>query len=154
MVTCSAETFCYVHWNTQNSLRLPESAFEALQLWCTPQPRTEDEQAATNQARYTAHFYGNTRAFSTSSLDELFCCVSRPHASTLCPWTELRSYGSAGQDGRNFPFSIKELLRINNALSIMSEKHDVLFRRESMVGKYFIIELQTCGRMDTWNGPI
>jgi len=33
----------------------------------------------------------------------------------------------------------------------MSEKPDVLFRRESMVGKYFIMELQTCGRMEMWN---
>jgi len=114
-------------------------------------PRTEDEQGATSQARQTVQFYGNTRAFSTSSPDELFCCVSTPHASTLCLWTELRSYGSVGEDGRNFPFALKGLLQINNTLSIMSEKRDVLFGRESMVGKYFIIELQKCGRMDTWN---
>jgi hypothetical protein len=46
------------------------------------------------------------------------------------------------------PFSIKGLLQINNTLSIMSVKPDVLFRRESTVGKYFIMELQTCGRME------
>jgi hypothetical protein len=62
---------------------------------------------------------------------------------------ELRSYGSAGHDGRNFPVAIKGILQINYTLSIMSEKPDVLFRRESMGGKYFIIDLQTCGRMDT-----
>jgi hypothetical protein len=40
---------------------------------------------------------------------------------------------------------------IKSTLSIMSEKRDVLFRSESMVGKYFIIEIGTCSRMVTWN---
>ena len=76
-------------------------------------------------------------------------CPNRMRVLCVCE----RNYALLGRLDRTveISFAIKGLLLINSTLSIMSEKRDVLFGRESMVGKYFIIELQTCGGMDTWN---